>query len=126
MRNVSDRQIIRLVVFFLVLYLCVLVAGILINQLLYATAIINATAAVLMIGYRSLDYFRLRQRKVETRELIFLLVECFCTGIAGYTLLAAHPGAWLIILQYVIFGIHALLLLLFLGFMLLFNMKKLL
>ena len=121
----GDRTVKIIVTATFILYAAVLIAGLAMHQLLWYTALLNAVAGLVLISYWVWDKMRPLQRVTERRELLVLLLESLCVAAAVYTLIATPLPYWLVIVQYIIFACHAILLLLFLIFMFTFKMKKL-
>ena len=125
MANPDDRTVKRITIAAICLYAAVLIAGFATHHLLLYVSIINSVAGLLIISYWIWDKLRPLKRLTERRELIVLLIECIIVAAAIYTIMSTSLPGWLTIVQYIIFAIHALLLVLFLIFMLTFKIKKL-
>ena len=125
MRKPGDRQVIIIVIAFLFLYTAVLITGVAMHQLLLHISVMNAVAGSLMIGYWVWDKLRPLQRMTERREIIVLSLEGLFVAVSLYAVITTGQHYWLTVLQYIVFTLHAVLLLLFLIFMLTFKIKKL-
>ena len=96
------------------------------HQLYLYIFITNAVAGLLLMGYWIWNKLRPPKRsKTERREIIIFSAEGLFVAIALYALFSGSLNDWLIITQYIIFALHAVVLILFLIFMLTFKIKKL-
>ena len=125
MATPSDRNVKFIITAFLFLYGVVLTAGFIMHQLLLYTGLLNEIAGLALISYWVWDKMRPLQRVTDCRELIVLLLESLCVAAAVHAAIAAPLSHRLVIVQYIIFAFHAILLLLFVIFMFTFKIKKL-
>ena len=125
MRKPGDRQVVIIIIVFLFLYAAVLITGVAMHQLLLHVAVMNTIAGSLIISYWFWDKLRPLQRMTEQREIIVLSIEGLFAAVSLYAVITNGLSYWLTVVQYIIFTLHAVLLLLFLVFMLTFKIKKL-
>ena len=125
MANLSDKTVKGVTITGICLYAAALLAGIEMHRVLLYVSSINAVAGLLIIIHWVWDKLRPLKRLTETRELIVLFIESVIVVLAIHAISSTSLAKWLTILQYIIFAIHELLLILFLIFMLTFKMKKL-
>jgi len=126
MSNNIDRRVNAILIFSLCLYAAVLITGLVMHQLYLYIFITNAVAGLLLMGYWIWNKLRPPKRsKTERREIIIFSAEGLFVAIALYALFSGSLNDWLIITQYIIFALHAVVLILFLIFMLTFKIKKL-
>jgi hypothetical protein len=125
MRKPGKRGVVIIVIAFLFLYAAALITGLVKHQLLRYVSVVNAVAGLLMISYWVWDKLRPLQRMTERREIIFLSLEGLFVSVSLYCLVATRLNYWLTVVQYIVFAFHAVLLLLFLLFILTFKMKRL-
>ena len=125
MRKPGDRQVVIIIIVFLFLYAAVLITGVAMHQLLLLVSVMNTIAGSLMISYWVWDKLRPLQRMTEQREIIVLSIEGLFAAVSLYAVITNGLSYWLTVVQYIIFTLHAVLLLLFLVFMLTFKIKKL-
>ncbi|HTE12830.1 MAG TPA: hypothetical protein VK645_17745 [Chitinophagaceae bacterium] len=125
MHKPGDRQVVIIIIGFLFLYAAVLITGVAMHQLLLHVAVMNTIAGSLIISYWVWDKLRPLQRMTEQREIIVLSIEGLFAAVSLYAVITNGLSYWLTVVQYIIFTLHAVLLLLFLVFMLTFKIKKL-
>jgi len=121
----SDKQVILIITLLLVAYVLTWITGSLKHQLAYYFSFLNAATALGVIIYWILQQFSITQHYFEVREIALLCLEGLVVGIAIYYILARPGVPWLKVAQYVVFGLHLTVGVLFLVFMLTFKMNKL-
>ncbi len=124
MANLDDRTVKSITIAAICLYAAVLIAGFATHHLLLCVSIINGVAGLLIIRYWIWDKLRPLKLLTEAREQVVLLIESIIVAFVVYAISSKSLANWLAILQYIIFAIHSMLLILFLIFMLTFKMKK--
>lgn len=109
----------------ILLYVSVLAIGYYINKLLCLVSLMNLFAGISLILYWAIRQIQIQQHTIEFREILVLGFETLVIACAIYTLMTSMQGSWLRITQYIVFGIHLLLMVLGLIFMLTFKMTRL-
>lgn len=123
--NKQDQRIIIIVIILILIKSCVLVIGSYFGKLSYVTCIFNMAAGITILVYWIQKQLRISQHIFEGREITLLALETAMAGLAVYSFIVNQYNGWLMGIQYLFFGIHFLALLVFLAYMLLFRMKKL-
>ncbi|MCW3116077.1 MAG: hypothetical protein JWM28_159, partial [Chitinophagaceae bacterium] len=95
------------------------------NKLPFYIVFINLLAGLSVIIYWIQKQIRITQHSIEFREMIFLVIESLIVGISVYYILSSPLNHWIKVVQYIIFGLHWILTLLALAFMLTFRIKRL-
>jgi hypothetical protein len=123
--SISDKQMNMILILVIIIYLAVLVTGLWKHELVNYCSFLNAATGAAIIVYWVQKQIGITQHIVEAREIAVLCLEGLIAGMAIYAIFASPTPYWLKIMQYIIFGVHLSLLVLFLVFMLTFKMKKL-
>ena len=89
------------------------------------TAITNIITGLAMLIYWVQKAIRVQRLIVETREIMVIAVELVVIAVGSFWVLSAFDSKWLRFFNYLVFGVHLLVLLLFLLFMLTFKIKRL-
>jgi hypothetical protein len=121
----SDRSVIVIMLLLVLLYLAVWATGYFIHQLAFFTADINIIAGIAIIGYWVIRQMQIQQHTIEIREIVVLSFELLVIIAAFYGIASGMKYKWIVMMQYIVFGLHLLVLLLGLIFMFTFKMKKL-
>jgi hypothetical protein len=121
----SDRGVIVIMLLLVLLYLAVWATGYFIHQLAFFTADINIIAGIAIIGYWVIRQMQIQQHTIEIREIVVLSFELLVIFAVFYGIASGMKHKWIVMLQYIVFGLHLLVLLLGLIFMFTFKMKKL-
>jgi len=108
-----------------VIYFSVLMVGIKTNRTGFYLSTLNMVAGVLILIYWVQKQLLITQHLFGITEILALVFEMIVIASAIYFLVSKKAGNWVVILQYVFFGIHLLVLVLFFVFMLTFKMKRL-
>ena len=85
----------------------------------------NLVAGLSVLIYWVQKQLLIKQHLFGITEILALVFEMIVIASAIYFLVSKKAGNWVVILQYVFFGIHLLVLVLLFVFMLTFKMKRL-
>ena len=121
----SDQWVNIILVMLMLLYLSVWVFGYYSNKLSVAITCLNFIAALSIVAYWVVRQMKITQHFIEPREIIVLGFEVLIICCALYAIINGYRNSAIKIMQYVCFGIHGLLLILSLIFMLTFKINKL-
>ena len=121
----SDQLVITIIVALLIVYITVWVAGYFSHRISYLFSFLNAAAAMCLICYWAIHQLQIQQHAVETREMAVVLLEMLVTVISIYTIVLHPVSMPFKVTQYIIFGIHFIVLIAALVFMLTFKMNRL-
>jgi len=121
----SDQWVNILLAVLVILYFSILIIGLILHKLPVLIPLLNIAVALLIIVYWIQKQLRIDQHFIEGREMLVLGIEMLVIATAIYFVNTAHRYHWLKIIQFWIFGIHLVLLLLFIVFMLTFKMNRL-
>lgn len=125
MPTFTNGSIKRMTTVIVCLYACIYVVGSRQQQLLFYLSATNALTSLLAMACWGWTYIRMPLRRPESREIVFLLIEgLFATG-ALYRLGISCAPAWLLWMQYIVYAVHFLTLLLVTIFVFTFRIKKL-
>ena len=106
-------------------HIAVLIVGIKTNRTGFCLSILNLIAGLSILFYWIQKQLRIEQHLYDTTDILLIGFEIVLVAFATYFLVSKKPGNWVLIMQYVFFGIHLLALILFCVFMLTFKMKRL-
>jgi len=120
--NKTDQWVIITIGFLILLHLSILVIGYFISRVAYLAAFMNVAAGASIILYWVVRQIQIEQHTLETRELVVLVGEVLVISAAAFYIFNQSSHS-LKILQYIFFGIHLLVLIGGLIFMLTFKMK---
>ena len=121
----SDQWINLAVVFLIVIHLSVWIIGYKTHKLCSLITWLNLVVGLSVFFYWIQHEISITQHIFEVREMLVLSLEVILIGCALYSLVTHQWNAWLKIIQYFFFGIHLIILISFLIFMLTFKMNKL-
>ncbi len=125
MRTFTNGTLKRTTVVFVCVYACIFVIGSRQQQLWLYLSATNALTSLLAMVCWSWSNIRMPLRKPEPREIVFLLAEGLFAAGALCTLAISPAAAWLPLMQYVVYAVHFLTLLLVMIFVFTFRIKKL-
>ena len=125
MRTFTNRALKRITIVFVCIYAFIYLTGSWQQQLLFYLAATNALTSLLAITCWGWSYIRIPPRRPELREIAFLLAEGFFAAGALYMLAISCAPAWLLWMQYIMYALHFLTLLLAMIFVFTFRIKKL-
>jgi hypothetical protein len=123
--GISDRQIKTGFSLLVIALVFVWVVGIVINELPFLITITNLVLSSSIILYWLLRQFRKKVHYFEVRERVVLCSEVFIGLSAIYFMYTHYKDQWMFVTQSIIFGIHAIVIFLFLIFIWTFKMKRL-
>ena len=121
----KDHWIVAAVIGFILIYGMVFITGYLNGRLVLFTAITNIITGLAILIYWVQKAIRVQRLIIETREIIVIAAELLVTAVGIVVVLNAFNIKWLRFFNYLVFGVHLLVLLLFLLFMLTFKIKRL-
>lgn len=125
MMQVSDNSIKYILIVFIILYIAALVIQLVGHRSFNFIAWLNVFTASAILIYWTSKQLRITQHYYDSREIVFLCVECLFAVIAIYSISTSTTNQFLNIMKYVIYGVHLAAMLLLLLFMLTFKMNKL-
>ena len=121
----SDQTIIVIIVALLITHITLWAVGYFTHKLSYLFSFLNAAAAIALIGYWAINELSIQQHSVEGREIIVLYFELSVALVSVYTIVCHPVSSGFKIVQYIVFGIHFIVLIAGLVFMLTFKINKL-
>ena len=122
----TANQITNIILIVLIgIHFSVLIVGIKMSRAGFYISILNLVAGVSVLFYWIQKQLRITQHLFDTAEILMIGFEMIIIASGVYLLVSKKAGNWIVIMQYVFFGIHLLALLLFFVFMLCFKMKRL-
>ena len=121
----KDHWIVAAVIGFILIYGMVFITGYLNGRLVLFTAITNIITGLAILIYWVQKAIRVQRLIIETREIIVIAAELVVIAVGSFWVLSAFDSKWLRFFNYLVFGVHLLVLLLFLLFMLTFKIKRL-
>jgi len=121
----SDQWINLAILFLIVINLSVWLIGYKTHKLCSLITWLNLVAALSIFFYWIQHEISITQHIFEVREMLVLSLEVILIGCAIYSVVTHQWNTWLKIVQYFFFGIHLIILISFLIFMLTFKMNRL-
>jgi hypothetical protein len=121
----ADQWVVISVLAVLMIHGLVLIAGLITNRLSYFAGILNLIMGMSVLIYWIQKQLRIEYHIFEMREWVVLLFEAAVAGISIYSIFASQWTTGFRVLQYIFFGIHSVILILLLIFMLTFKMDRL-
>ena len=125
MMNKTDQGVVLIMVMLLLLYLAVWAIGYFIHKLPGCISILNIASAFAVLGYWATRQVQKQQHYFDNREMIVLGIEVLVGIAAVYTIASGFKYKWVIVMQYIFFAVHLLILLIGLVFMFTFKVHKL-
>ena len=125
MMSKSDQGVVIIMLLLVLLYLAVWAMGYFTHKLPFYISALNIATAFAMVGYWAIRQLQIQQHYFELREMIGLGIEVVIFIAAIYAIASGNKYKWITTMQYLVFGIHLLLLLLSLVFMFTFKINKL-
>jgi hypothetical protein len=125
MMSKADQWVVIIMLLLVLLYLSVWAMGYFTHKLPHFISTLNIAAALAVVGYWAIRQLQVQQHYFELREMIVLGIEVLILVAAIYAIASDNKYKWITTMQYVVFGIHLLLLLLGLVFMFTFKINKL-
>ncbi|MEO5943484.1 MAG: hypothetical protein ABIP30_03545 [Ferruginibacter sp.] len=121
----SDQLVIAIIIAIITVHTAVWVIGYFTHKLSYLFSFVNAIAAILLIGYWVINQLTIQQHIIEGREIAVLSFELLAAILSVYTIICHPVSSPFKIAQYIIFGIHFIVLIAALLFMLTFKINRL-
>lgn len=121
----SDQCVLFIALAAVVTHISAFIAGLVTNRLPYLMSILNLACSLILVLYWTQKQLRITQHIFETREILVLCLEVTVVVVSVYSLASNTWNTSLRIFQYIVSGIHLLVLIAFILFMLTFKMKKL-
>jgi len=109
----------------ILVHISIWIVGLATYKLPFLITMLNLAFGAGVIVYWMYKQLRIVQHIFEAREFIVLGLEMLVVAFATYSAITKQYGAWLKGIQYLAFGIHLAILIVFLLFMLTFKMKRL-
>lgn len=126
MGKLTDRQVKIILYAFIVLYAAVVITGWAVHRLFLFLAVLNAVSGLLLVTAWCLKTMRLPQKLMGPREMFLIALEITGIIFSVFSMFTSRYHTLFSAVQYSIFSIHSIVLVLLLTFMLTFKMKKLL
>lgn len=121
----KDKTIMLVLLAMITLYIAALLAAVFICPPFSYISLVNAATSASVLFYWVNKQLRISQHVFELRETITLVAECLFAATAVYTVLSSKANVFFSMLQYIIFGLHFIALLLLFIYMCMFKMKRL-
>lgn len=122
--NKTDQPVIIIMLLLIVLDLAAWIGGYVCGRLPRFTAIVNGLTGLAIIGYWGTRQLQIQQHYIEFKEMVVLGLELLVVFLAVYQPANGIKVKWHTIMQYAVFGIHLVVLVLGLLFMLTFRMER--
>ena len=120
-----DQWVNVLLAIIIVMHISILIIGIVIHKLPVLIPLLNIAVALWVIIYWIQKQLRMQEYFIDMQEMTMLATEVVVIITGVYFIGTAHRDQWLKVMQYIVFGIHLVLLLLLLVFMFTFKIKRL-
>ena len=124
MMSKSDQGVVIIMLLLVLLYLAVWAMGYFTHKLPFYISALNIATAFAMVGYWAIRQLQIQQHYFELREMIGLGIEVVIFIAAIYAIASGNKYKWITTMQYLVFSIHLLLMLLGLVFMFTFKINK--
>ena len=121
----SDQGVVIIMLLLVLLYLAIWAMGYFTQKLPLFIATLNIVAAIAVVGYWVIRQLQIEQHYFDVREMIVLGIEIIICIAAIYLIASGNKYKWIIILQYGVFGLHLLALVIAVIFMFTFKITKL-
>jgi hypothetical protein len=121
----QDQLITIMILLLIVIHAAIGIAGYITGRLLFFITLLNLLAGLSIIIYWIQKQVRISRHFFELREMFVLSLELILIGCAIYFISKNPAASFFKVFQYTFFGVHLLLLILGLIFMLTFKMNKL-
>ncbi|HEY5407028.1 MAG TPA: hypothetical protein VIJ92_08070 [Ginsengibacter sp.] len=124
--SIPDSWVTTILIFFILLHTVVLIGGLITHKLLIYVSFLNVVTALIVIIYWIQQQLRITQHIYEAREMIFLGLQTVILAVSIYSIVSHfYINHWVRIIQYLLFSIQFISLLLLLLVMLFFKMDRL-
>ena len=121
----SDQGVVIIMLLLVVLYLVIWAMGYFAQKLPLFIATLNIFTALAVVGYWAIRQLQIQQYYFDVREMTVLGIEIIICIAAIYSIASGNKYKWIITTQYVVFGLHLLVLVIAVVFMFTFKMTKL-
>ena len=121
----SDQWVNVVLVVLITIHLSILIIGMVIHKLPVLIPSLNMLVAFAVIIYWIQKQLRLQQHFIDMQEVIMLGAEIVVIATVIYFIKTSNRDYWLKVMQYIFFGIHLTIFVLFLIFMFTFKIKRL-
>ncbi|MBK9985173.1 MAG: hypothetical protein IPP15_22915 [Saprospiraceae bacterium] len=125
MMSKSDQYVNILIIGTIILYLAIGVIGYKGQKFAYLASIVNIITGGAILLYWSLRQIQITQHIFELREILVLLFEVVVIACGVFYILSSERGGGLKIVQYLFYGIHLIVFVLGLIFMMTFKITRL-
>ena len=121
----SDQGVVIIMLLLVVLYLVIWTTGYFAQKLPLFIATLNIFTALAIVGYWAIRQLQIQQHYFDVREMTLLGIEIIICIAAIYSIASGNKYKWIIIIEYAVFGLHLLALVMAVIFMFTFKMTKL-
>ena len=121
----SDQGVVIIMLLLVVLYLVIWTIGYFAQKLPLFIATLNIFTALAVVGYWAIRQFQIQQHYFDLREMTVLGIEIIICIAAIYSIASGNKYKWIITIEYAVFGLHLLALVIAVIFMFTFKMTKL-
>ena len=121
----SDQGVVIIMLLLVVLYLVIWAMGYFAQKLPLFIATLNIVAALAVVGYWAIRQFQIQQHYFDLREMTVLGIEIIICIAAIYSIASGNKYKWIITIEYAVFSLHLLALVIAVIFMFTFKMTKL-
>ena len=121
----SDQGVVIIMLLLVVLYLVIWTIGYFSQKLPLFIATLNIFTALAVVGYWAIRQLQIQQYYFDVREMTVLGIEIIICIAAIYSIASGNKYKWLITIEYAVFGLHLLALVIAVIFMFTFKMTKL-
>jgi hypothetical protein len=125
MMSKSDQWVNIILIGTIILYLAIWAIGYKTHKFAYFASILNLVSGGIILLYWVIRQMQITQHIFEMREMLGLLFEVVVIACAILYILSSQRTGGLKVMQYIFFGIHLIVLVLGLVFMMTFKMNKL-
>ena len=123
--NKSDQWVNMVIVIIILVYLAVMVIGYFTHKFVTLAAMVNIATGASVILYWVVRQLQVQQHYFDNREIMLLFFEAMVIVLAAIYIFSIQKNPGLKVMQSIFFGIHFLVLILGLVFMLTFKITKL-
>ena len=121
----SDQGVVIIMLLLVVLYLVIWTIGYFAQKLPLFIATLNIFTALAVVGYWAIRQLQIQQHYFDVREMTVLGIEIIICIAAIYSIASGNKYKWIIIIEYTVFGLHLLALVIAVIFMFTFKITKL-
>ena len=121
----SDQGVVIIMLLLVVLYLVIWTIGYFAQKLPLFIATLNIFTALAVVGYWAIRQLQIQQHYFDVREMTLLGIEIIICIAAIYSIASGNKYKWIITIEYAVFGLHLLALVIAVIFMFTFKMTKL-